>query len=130
MKPRLQAAFSPWANGLFRHTDAGLGWDLNVRLLKVPVAAGIHDNYCNRLVLHHVEKFLSCDPTSWHRSYQIKSSNQRETNKNYKNGMKFKKDFMGSEINIMAENFSFYRMIFTNVSEIITQVFCVLLLTF
>lgn len=81
MKPRQQTPCSPWANGLLRHADAGLGWDLNARLLKVPVAAGIHDNYCNRLVLHHVEKFLSGDPTSWNRSYQIKSSNQHKTKK-------------------------------------------------
>lgn len=79
------APFSPWADGLLRHADAGLGWDLHVRLLKVLVAAGIHDNHRNRLVLHHVEKFLGCDPTSRHHSYQIKSPNQHETNncKNY-----------------------------------------------
>lgn len=63
--PILQTPFSPWADGLLGHADAGLGWHLNVGLLKAPVAAGVHDYYCNRLVLHHVEKFLSCDTTSW-----------------------------------------------------------------
>lgn len=64
--------FSPWANGLLRNADASLGWNLHVRFIKVPVAAGVHDNYCNCPVLHHVKKFLSCDATSWHRSYQMK----------------------------------------------------------
>lgn len=60
LKPDYTCNFlSPWADGLLRHAETGLPWDLNVRLLKVLVAAGIHDDYCDRLVLHHVEKPLS-----------------------------------------------------------------------
>ena len=49
----------PWADGLFRYADDGLGWDLNVGFLKVINATGIHDNNCNSLVLHHVKEVFS-----------------------------------------------------------------------
>lgn len=73
---------SPWANGLLRYADAGLVWDLNVRLIKIRVTTGIHDNYCNCLVLHHVEKLLSCDSTCWDWSYQTIKTTRNEKTKN------------------------------------------------
>ena len=72
----MKSCLLPWTNSLLRHTDAGLGWDLDVRLFIVSLAAGIHDNYWDCLVLHHMKKFFSCDPTNWLCGYKTKTLNQ------------------------------------------------------
>lgn len=69
----------PWNNCLLRHRDASLEWNLYVRLIKIILAAGIHDNDCYCLILHHVEQLLSSDATSRHGTLQTKILNQQKT---------------------------------------------------